>query len=589
MRQLLRTDRFIQFGLVLIAVQAIIRSVVLHGAFFWQDDYVHLAQASQQSWSSDFFFQDYNDHFEPATYVVFQFLSLAGLDFTAAAILMVLLQTVASLMLLWCMWTLFGSQPLALLTFAAYLFTPLGLAAGTWLSAALQALPLQICLLAAIGCTARHRRGDGLRWGIAAVAALIVGLSFWEKALFIGPATLAAHLLITCRGTMPRAVLRELREGWRLWAGFVVVSVGYIAIYLARVDLSTNDSAADSDLAKLVNDLIGHTFIPGLFGGPWTGGGALNTLAAQASTVVVGLTVGALVLLVVSSLVLRGLPAVFPWLFIIGYLAVDVLLVNWGRAAFTGLVSRDPRYVTDALPLMALAVTAAFVPTRAWSWRAGWLGRLSERIQSLLTPMVAAVGVALLATGSLLTTTQIADTLQHGYSRTFSTTAVDAARQDPSMVLVDSSAPPVEVAAQPVSVIFQAAQQDVLFDRPTTHLEMLNGFGEPRPVELIAEEVTERGPLPDCGWAVGSFPRVLADLPPSERAVLRIGYLSASAANLEVSVGGVDLEPLRVPSGLGVADFPIVDMSGPVEVAARPDAGTSLCVSDVTVGKPWPS
>ena len=34
---------------------------------------------------------------------------------------------------------------------AAYLFTPLGLAPGTWWAAALQALPLQIFMLIAIG------------------------------------------------------------------------------------------------------------------------------------------------------------------------------------------------------------------------------------------------------------------------------------------------------------------------------------------------------------------------------------------------------------------------------------------------------
>ena len=66
--------------------------------------------------------------------------------------------------------TALRAQPRLLVPFAAYLFTPLGLATGSWFAAGLQAYPLQIALLTALLGLVRFEKTGHARWLVLSVA-----------------------------------------------------------------------------------------------------------------------------------------------------------------------------------------------------------------------------------------------------------------------------------------------------------------------------------------------------------------------------------------------------------------------------------
>jgi hypothetical protein len=589
-----RVDAMLVGGIALVGLQAVVRIVLVSRGYFWQDDFLHLSQARTDGFSPDFILQDYNDHLEPAKFtVVWLVLELFGFSYAAAATTMVVLQLATSLALLWVLRRLFGHSVVLLVPFAAYLFTPLGLVSGTWWAASLEGLPLQLCMLLTIGAASVCLEVGSWRWAVASWAAFVLGLLFWEKALLILPALLATVVLVMLKGMRPAARWSYLRASWRLWVGHLVIALIYLVWYVTVIAFDSNQRSNDVDIGEVVDKLLLRTWLPGLFGGPWSGSGAENTLAATPGATVIVICVVLAAALVLGSFATRGIGAIEGWLLLACYLWADVFLVLVGRTDFASFLARDPRYVADALPIAVIAVCAAYAPpvdpAAARPPRVpAMVRRPVELLTGRISPAVVSSAVIVVICSALFTTTQTSGALRHEYARTYTESALGAARADPSLVLVDSSAPPVDVVAQPVSIIYSAAGVPVTFDAASTHLSILNGFGEPRPVTILAPALEERGPRRDCGWLVRREPKGIASVERADRrSVLRLGYFSGGSTTLEVTVGGLRQEVSSAP-GLGEAFFPLGDSTGRLRVAVA--AGHSpVCVSDVSVGVPWPS
>ena len=353
----------------LIVGQGVVRGLVVAGSWWWQDDFVHLDSARRLGLSPDFLVRDYHGHLEPGQYAVFWL--VAHIDpgsFVPAAVTLVGLQALASLLLFIVLVQLFGRSPWLLVPFAAYLFTPLGLATGSWFAAGLQAYPLQIALLTALLGLVRFEKSGHARWLVLSVAAHVLGLVFWEKAVLILPALLAIDLLVLSEGlSLRRRCLRLWERRW-YWLAQLVVLSGYLAVYLTLTDWRV--VRADRGLDATMHDLYLRTLLPGLFGGPWSGTGALDTVfpnTAPSLQVLFAVLTG---VLVAASLVRRGRAACAGWLLCVGYLAADTALLVAGRGDYLGLVARDPRYITDALPILVIGVCAAFAgPSRGAATR----------------------------------------------------------------------------------------------------------------------------------------------------------------------------------------------------------------------------
>jgi hypothetical protein len=589
--QITGIDAMLIGGLALVVLQTVVRIVLVSRGYFWQDDFVYLSQARTDGFSADFILQDYNDHLQPGQFtLVWLVLQLFGYSYAAAATTMVVLQLAASLALLWVLRRLFGNSGLLLIPFAAYLFTPLGLAPGTWWAASLQALPLQIFMLIAIGAASAAIDRGSWRWTVTSWIAFAAGLLFWEKALLILPAVVGVVILVMLRGQKVRARWSRLRAAWGLWVGYLVIAVAYVGWYAATISFDSDQGTAEADVGQVLHKVLLQTWLPGLFGGPWSGTGAENTIAPTPEPAVVVLCVALAAAVVLGSLLLRGLSALEGWVLLVGYLAVDIALVVVGRTDYATFLARDPRYIVDALPIAVIAVCAAYAPrpvtaADAATLRTRWTDRLTERIG----PAVLSSAVLVLVASGLYTMTQTSGELRHTYAKDYTNNALAAARADPSLVLVDSSAPPTAVVAQPVSVLYSAAGVDVAFDEPTTRLSILDGFGQPKPVNLVSRTLNKKGPRPDCGWLVDREPTSIVYIEPltDHRSMLRLGYVTGDSTTLAIEVGDTRHEVFAT-TGLGDAFVPLPAAGGQLRVSVA-SGHSPVCVSDVTVGVPWPS
>ena len=353
-----RWDPLLVVGGLLVLLQTGVRAVIVLGSFYWQDDFFHLDLARRLGLSREFVVRDHNGHLEMGVNVVYWLLGrYASLSFLPAALCLLTLQLIASCLLLAVLRQLFGRSPWVLVPFAGYLFTPLALT--TWWAAGLE-VPLQIAMFTALmGRSGRYGGVLFVLWGWAALSAAgtAPGLFFYEKAVLVLPAVVAVLLLVEWAGEPLGRRLRLLGRAGRYLVPQVLLIAAYVPLYLSVVDPTARVPApagapevgALTALARTVFRML----LPGLFGGPWTAEGAENTVAPDAGNGQVVLFAGLALVVIVASVWLRGARALQGWLLIAGYLAVDLALVQIGRAEYLYLAARDPRYVTDALPIVA--------------------------------------------------------------------------------------------------------------------------------------------------------------------------------------------------------------------------------------------
>lgn len=576
-----RADPLLVVGVVLIALQTAVRAVVVLRSYFWQDDYFHLSMYARLGASREFLVREHNGHLEIGPNLFYALLGRdPGVSFLPAALLLLALQLTASCLLLALLRQLFGRSPWLLVPFVVYLFTPLALTVATWLAAGLEALPLQIAMLTALLGGVRAYRSGSWRWAAVSAAGTATGLLFWEKAVLVLPALVAVLVLVEEAGTPWRRSLANVARSWPLLLPHALLIAAYLPFYLSVVGSST----LDPDLSTVVPTTAETVFsmlVPGLFGGPWTSEGAANTVAADPGTALAVVFAVLALAVVLVSIRLRGARAAKAWLLVVGYLAVDVAMVQLTRAATLDIGARDPRYITDALPVIAIGVCAAFSgPRRAPATEP----RTARRA---LVPV--AVGATLIAS-CLLTTSLVVGELQHERTRNYVDNVLQTMAEDPNLSVV-SNTPPGEVTlfvAFDLEDTLGALGQDLPFDRPGTAMGMFDGEGVLRPVTLLEPIMQASGPDPGCGWALPAGDQALGDVPIwYGLQVLRFEYESPVQVTLHVAVGE-DRQDLTVPAGSGQAMFVVTGQQGPATVRASGAPAGSVCVDDVVVGTPWP-
>lgn len=572
-------------GLLLVALQTLVRAGIVYGSYFWHDDFLHLEMARRLGLSPEFLVRDYAGHLEVGQYFVYWLFSRSpGMSFAPAALSLVLMQLAASLLLLAVLRELFGRSPWVLLPFAGYLFTPLGLPVATWWAAGLQAMPLQIAMLLTILGIVRAIRRRSWRWGAASVLAQAVGLVFWEKAVLVLPAALAVLLLVEWGQRPVRERLRLLVRHWRVLAPHVVVLAAYAAVYLTVVNSSSVLGQEAQDVGRNTAQTIFRMLLPGIFGGPWSETGAVSTVYPYVGDALAVFFAALFAALVGASVWLRGLRALQAWLLVVGYLAVDLVLLQVGRADFIGLLARDPRYVTDALPILAIGFCAAFSGPRVTRRTPAWLSRASASADS---PTAA---VAVLVASCLLTTFLIDGVLQHDYARNYVRGVVQALEDNPDASVISTPVPATVSVSTDHEGLLRAVGEDREFDQPSTDLRMLDEAAQLRPVTVIEPSLRAAGPVPDCGWLVTQgwqlVGKVRRAAPGAQ--IIRLGYLTGQPATLHLNVDGEE-QAVPIPVGVGYAYFVITGLEGEVRLRISDVALGGLCVTDALAGMPWPA
>lgn len=580
-----RPDGALVGGLLLILLQTIVRAPIVFGSYYWHDDFRHLQLARTLGLSHDFLVRDYGGHVEVGQYLLYWLVGRdGGLSYAPAATSLLVLQLVASCLLLAVLRTLFGRSPWVLVPFAGYLFTPLGLTVATWWAAGLQAMPLQIAmLLALLGLVLAVRRRSW-RWIVVSVLAHALGLLFWEKAVLVLP-TLVAVLLLVEWGRQPVARrLRALRTHWRFLAPHVVLLAGYLAAYLSVVGDAPVRGAAAHDVARHTGESVFRMLLPGIFGGPWSEEGAVSTVYPYVGNALATVFTVLFLAVVAGGVWLRGFGSLQAWVLVVGYVAVDLALLQTGRAELIGILSRDPRYVTDALPVIAIGFCAAFAGPRVHRRAPGWL------------PQVVAAGnsplgaVAVLVSSCLLTSFLVDGVLEHDYSRNYVRTLVANLEADPDVSVVATPVPETISVSTDHEGLLTAVGQARAFDQPSTDMRILDGLADLRPVTVVGPTLSATGPVADCGWQVAGAWEPLGRVPATDTApqILRLGYLTGQEAVLRVSVGGYE-QAVALPVGVGYATFVVTGRSGEVRARVTDVASGGICVTDVTAGSPWPA
>jgi hypothetical protein len=565
-------------ALSMLALQLVVRVVIVPQSFWWEDDFFHLAQARTEGLSAGFLVSDYNDHLE----ILPNFLSwlltrLTDSAWAPAAVLILLLSTAASVAVLLLLRELFGDRPAILVPFAAYLFSPLLLVSVTWLAAAVEALPMHVALFGTAWAMLCLRRTGRLRWLWIALALELVGLLAWEKGVLVLPFVLGLQLLVADAGRPVRERLADLRRYWYGWVAHGVLVAGFVVLYLVVVDGSERRPVHGVDYLDAARTTLFEVLVPGLFGAPWHRGNAENTLYPDSGTGLVVVTAVALAVLVAASVVRNRGAAALAWLLAVGYVGVDIGLMLWGRAGFLELVARDPRYVTDGVPVVIVCATAAF------------LGPPSDQRRSATVRSLApSAGVAaLLTVAGLLTTFQLVPVLRHDYSRTYVEGVLARSDPDPGTSIVDTRVPTLVSGNVDHRDLLLSMGRHTTFNQPSPR--MLAFDADARLSEVaIPDPVLQRvGPRRDCGWAVHDLPEGVGSVPAgaARGSVLRLGTLSGVPGTLTVRVGDVE-QTILVAPGLNAAYFYLDRPAGDIVVTFDSENDGGVCVTDVLLGQP---
>jgi hypothetical protein len=578
-----RLDPMLLAGASLILLQTVVRAVIVFPSYYWQDDFGHLDLARRLGLSQEFLVRDYNSHLEIGPNLVYWLFGSSGsLSFAPAALSLVVMQLLASCLLLAVLRQLFGRSPWLLLPFAGYLFTPLGLPVATWWAAGLEAMPLQIAMLLSLLGVIRAVREHSWRWAAVSVGGHVLGLLFWEKAALILPTLVAALLLVEWAGEPFGRRLLLLGRQWRYLVPHGIVLALYIPFYLSVVDFSDVLTRDRPSLLSTSSEALFRLLIPGIFGGPWTTSGAENTVFPYPPNAVAVFFVVLFLAIVAGSVLLRGGRAFNGWAFLGGYVAVDLILLN--RAELIGLAVRDPRYITDSLPIIAIGFCAAFTGPLVQRRLPASVGRPGTVPGS---PMAV---TAFLMASSLLTSFLLAGGLQHRDTRNFAFGVVKAMDSNPGVSVINGPVPANLNGFTDLDRMLQALGEERTFDQPGIDVRMFDGLADLRPIMVVDPRLQKSGPDPDCGWTVEGEWQRLGALPDPGRGsqVLRLGYVTGQEATLQLAVGGRE-QSFPVSPGLGHVTFVVTGQQGEIAVRVADVVSGGLCVVDVEVGAPWPA
>ncbi len=365
---LVLTVRVLPAAYLILGVNLLLAASRLARSWWWQDDLNLLAGAAGPSLSPGLLFSDYNGHLVPGTWATaWIFDHVAPLQWWPAAVLTIALVAATGLSMLALLRRAFGTRPAILVPFTMLCATSLTLTATLWWAASMQWLPVTLSLSLGLwfhlGFWERGRITDAA----GAVACVVAGLVFSEKALTTVLVLALFSVLYGVSGPVWQRPWQAFSAHAGYWLAHAAVAGGFLGLYLARVHVDTGPSPASRDVGRVIRWMLLDTLLPSLIGGPlrWytTPSTTINAwahplpLAAIAAWV---LTAGA----IIGSLMTRR-GAWRAWVLLALFLSVSVALVVRARLGFIGpFIARDHRYLTDAAVLAPFCLALAWLPLR---------------------------------------------------------------------------------------------------------------------------------------------------------------------------------------------------------------------------------
>lgn len=587
-------------GLLSLAV----RGSVLRDSYFITDDFLLMSMAVENDLTFDYLTRVHTGHFEPIGFTVMWLIgNFAPFSWGWAGVFLIGGQALLLLLTWQLMVELFGQRLLALAPFAMFAFSPLTIAAFTWLAAAIIWLPLAIATAGMLRFHVRYVRDQRRRDLVLATAWFIVGLASFEKILILLPFLVVFTIALDKSFGRGFGVIRFVRRHLLMWSTYGVLTLVYVVLYARGSRTEGSFVALDVPTLPMSADFIsmslGRTYVPGLIGGPWSWDSFTAGLAVVGSPRFFDWLAWTLVVvLVIGSIILRR-HAGWYWAALATYLITSMAIIAVGRVAFFGPVfALETRYLADAaLPGIVIIGICLMPLVGERSALTSEAERFPPAVIRWWRPvaMVAAVAVVTLSLHS------ISGYAAHSVTSRNSAPYVDTIRAEiaslPADVdLVDSGVPDTvtsplfkeySLVSRFVAPLVTPEERETLYNRRYYHNPYM-ARPDGRIVPAVIEPYTSSArPTGECFTPEDG--RIIVPLEGELIGwdwMLKIGYLSDADFMATVVFGE---HSLALPVVKGPEDIyaRIPGSGNTVEFTGIP-AGTNFCVSGVTVGTAAP-
>ena len=573
---------------VLIAIQLGFRAWASFRGWFYADDFEFLTEAVDQPLTIGYLFTPHDSQLMPGGVLASWIVERSGTwGWGLAAGVLLMFQALASAACLWMLVRLFGVRWAILPLLSIYLFSTLTLTAYLWWAAAINQVPMQAATFAAVGLHVTYLRTGRLRYALAVMAVVLLGLAFYVKTvLVLGPLVLLTLTHFTDWSAGPRAVAQELWRRHRVALGvYAGLAVAYVVLYVATVP-SPLGTGGDVDHAGLATAMFGRSLGPALLGGPWRWSNG-NPPVAQVATPGWAVTVSWVVLLLGLVAVLRRRPRAWLGLVVVlPYLAVTYLLTAWGRGAVLGsFAGLELRYLADSTPILVLAVGLLALPLAE---RHTESPPATDNLRSGSHVIAGAVIATTLVGGAVWSNVAYAGFWESFPAETYVKNVTAESEQRPLLVL-DEPVPELVMSATsypsnlPSHLLAPIGDQLAARDAATDP-DMLGSDGRPYSPAITGGAASTPGPDGDCGYRVGTRQtRVdMAGEPEDYFWWASVSYLSDGDGKAQLSVGESNW---TMPVERGLHRWFVRGRGGIDAVTLEASTGSpAICVDQVDIG-----
>jgi hypothetical protein len=576
--------------------QLVVRTRGALRGYWLGDDWGLLSNFAQFSISLREPFTIYASHLQPATFLLLRFVQDTNPgSYDTAVLVGALLQAFASVLAYLVLRRLFGPRPTVALLMLFFAFSAAALSSSLAIWSTFYYLPLQIAVAGSVLLLLRYLEQPSTGRALVVVAAQVGALFLNERTVlipFILFGLAAWFPLVTARPLGWRDALIEHRRVWFLLGAVVAVYACFYAILASRSDTPTGIAPFDAgfqDVVRLTGVVIFKAFVTSMFGGPWQWTHGRVEVAADPSTVLVVLA-GVLLFVLVVWTSLRHRTARAAWVFLLGYLFVDVALVTYSRLSeFGPEVGGYFRYSADAVLPATLMLGFALLSTRAQQTPA-----VEPRHERSNRRRTLKAGALITIAGAFLVSAGISDAgVFEAWSSNPAKRYAENARA--GFKRVEHTGMLVQFAPEPVlgrlfaprnttNVLLSSMPGSPEFRPSVDRLFALDRRGRIRPAQVVPGSYSLPGPEPGCGWAITApSGSVRLDGTPYDWSwFLHVSYKTATSFTGTAALGDASTI-VRFTSGRHDVYFSLKGSGSEVLFRDVP-SNTKLCVESIKVG-----
>ncbi|QBJ97061.1 hypothetical protein ERC79_14730 [Rhodococcus sp. ABRD24] len=579
-------------AVALVAVQSVVRAgVAFSGDFYW-DDLILISRSGQYpALSGEFLFYDHDGHFMPAAFLAAWFATtVAPLSWVVPALMLILLQLLASLAVLRVLWLLLGPRPALLLPFAFYLFSPLTLPSFQWWAAGLNSLPMQIAIAWVAGDAIRLQRTARIRFAVSGAIVAALSFAFFEKSVLVPIVACMTVVLLNHVDGIESPIRSAVRGGRALWIPLVVVTAVWTVAYPAFTESRFNVPSA-AQTAGLVHHGTSLGLVPTLLGGPWAWERWSPSPPWATPPIALAVLGWAAVLAALAWSLIRKRRTGAVWLSMVAYIAAsEAAMVSTRSGPDTAYeLAQTLRYVADSAVVIAIG----------WALIAHAPRRPGARVLPQPQPVLVAGLTALFFVSSMWSTVTFVQRWRESPTVDYLANVRESLAANRNTPLLDQPVSiwvllPVAYPHNMASGIFGPLRERPEFARSTNYLQLLDDSGRLVPAAVAPARNIGQGPVPGCGYLVeGGAAEIPLDGPLIDwEWTAQLTYLASADGKIEVGFGdGREVtDPVTVPVQAGL-NHAFVRLFGAGDtLRVRPmTPGLALCIGAGPVGSVVPA